>query len=183
MVVLPKGAMNSNQEQRSSYSGSSQSMNLQLEYTQTVCSNHGQQVVNYLNSNASLSVGSTIVYNKKPRINASHRLGYSSFSAAGREAVLKDIITFVGRSTQRGEMQGRVAAPQRPSVCAVSELCTGLESLPPPWTCSQHEAEMKRSSTCGHSCTLWNKITFTSKSNPPGVHLNHMIVVQRGNLR
>ncbi len=43
-------------------------------------------------------------------------------------------------------MQRRVAAPQRPSVYAVSELSTGLESLCSPWTCSQHEAEMKHAS-------------------------------------
>lgn len=58
-----------------------------------------------------------------------HRLGCSSFRKAGRKAVLKDIITFVGKSTKRGEMQRRVAAPQRPSVHAVSELFTGVESL------------------------------------------------------
>ena len=89
-----------------------------------------------------------------------------------REAVLKDIITFVGQSTKREEKQRRVAAPQRPSVYAVSELCTGLESLCSPRTCSRHEAEMKQASICRRSCTLWNKITFTSKGNSLGIQLN-----------
>lgn len=48
--------------------------------------------------------------------------------------VFQYIITFVGWSTKREEMQSRVAAPQRLPGYAVSEVCTRLESLCSPWT-------------------------------------------------
>lgn len=64
-LVFPKEAMNPNQRCRDVHTVAVHIfINLQLEYTQTVCSNHGEQTVNNLNSNASLSVGSNTVYNE-----------------------------------------------------------------------------------------------------------------------
>lgn len=151
----------------------------------TVCSNHSQQAVNNLNYNASLSVGSTTVYNKT--LVLMQAIGWLQLVSERQEGKLfsNTSLLLLDRA-QRGDLQRRVAAPQSPSVYAVSELCIGLESLFSPRTCTQHEAETKQASICSHSCTLWDQITFTSKRKScRGLTEleNHATVVQKGNLR
>lgn len=174
------------QKQRSSRSAARILKNVPPEYTWAVCSNHGQQAVNNLNSNACLSAGSSAVYNKSLVLMRAIGRATALSEKAGREAALKDIITFVGRSTKRGEMQRRVAAPQRLSVGAVSELCAGLESLCSPRTWTLNIRQKWNEARCAAAPrTPRNKIMFASNGRSLGIRLNlknHVSAVQRGHL-
>lgn len=162
-------------------------MNLQLEYIQTVCSNRGQQAVNNLNSNASLSVGSTTVYNKS--LVLMQAIGWATAFVSGRQEgtpFSKTSLLLLDGAQREGNCRDEWQHLKGLRCMWVSEPFTGLESLFSLRTCTQHEAEMKQASICSHSCTLWNQITFTSKHKScrdlPELE-NHVIVVQKGNLR